>query len=76
MAKWGMAAKCRKFERVHAFDTDEEKMPISHLAAMGAVALACRRCPDFEQDPARIEKAERRCLHLLVSYMKIEEEKR
>ena len=69
-----MAAKCRKHDKIHVFDTDEEKMPISHLAAMGAVALVCRGCRDFEQDPAHLKDAERRCRHLLVAYMKTGED--
>lgn len=76
MARWGMAAKCRKFERVHAFNEDEEKMPMGHLAALGAAAFVCRRCPAFEQGPSYIEGMERRCRFLLVAYMKIGEEKK
>lgn len=57
---WGMAAKCRRHERMHAFNAYEEKLPAADLAMLSAVALKCRTCAEFEQDP-KAKDGTKRC---------------
>lgn len=50
-------------------------MPIYALAMFGNVALKCHKCAEFEQDP-KVKNGTKRCAHMLVAYMKIEEERK
>ena len=70
--RWGMAAKCRKHDRIHAFNSYEEKLPRDDMALLAPVALKCRTCGDFKQDE-EAKDGKKRCRHMLIAYMKIEE---
>lgn len=70
MARYGMAAKCRRFGKIHAFCGHEECYPAEWLRPMGAAAFACHNCDGFERE------AGARCRHLLVSYMRTDEEEK
>ena len=76
MARYGMAAKCRKFGKMHAFCGHEECYPAVWLLPMGAAAFACHNCDGFERDAARVKDMKEFCRHLLVSYMRTDEEEK